>query len=110
MTYTTPWTAQFSMLMAGKIFSRSVSSSPEFDDEDEGDQNGRPKKKKYRYRWPDEIHDDVLARLLALNRQCALEEGQLLAVRAIFEASLKTELKTTGTRKEISGRSSMQAR
>ena len=33
-------------------------------------------KKKYRYRWPDEIRDEVLARLLALNRKRALEEGQ----------------------------------
>jgi Eco57I restriction-modification methylase len=42
-------------------------------DEDWGD-----KKKPYRYRWPDEIRDEVLARLLELNRQRALEEGQLL--------------------------------
>ena len=48
---------------------------PEFDDEEEEDDSGRPKKKKYRYRWPDEIHDEVLARLLDLNRQRALEEG-----------------------------------
>ena len=27
----------------------------------------RRKKKPWRYRWPDEVHDDVLARLLALN-------------------------------------------
>ena len=51
---------------------------PEFDDEDEADEGGRPRKKKYRYRWPEEIHDDVLARLLELNRQHALEEGQIL--------------------------------
>jgi hypothetical protein len=50
---------------------------PEFDDEDEEDEGERPKKKKYRYRWPDEVHDEVLARLLDLNRQRALEEGQL---------------------------------
>jgi hypothetical protein len=41
-------------------------------DEDEwGD-----KRKPWRYRWPDEIRDEVLARLLELNRQRALEEGQ----------------------------------
>jgi len=51
---------------------------PEFDDEEEEDENGRPKKKKYRYRWPDEIRDEVLARLLELNRQRALEEGQII--------------------------------
>ncbi len=32
------------------------------------------KKKPYRYRWPDEVHDEVLARLLELNRQRAEEE------------------------------------
>lgn len=52
---------------------------PEFDGEEDEDESGRPKRKKYRYRWPDEVHDEVLARLLDLNRQRALEEGQLLA-------------------------------
>jgi hypothetical protein len=51
---------------------------PEFDDEEDEDDNGRPKKKKYRYKWPEAIHDEVLARLLELNRQRALEEGQIL--------------------------------
>ena len=32
------------------------------------------KKKPYRYRWPDEIRDEVLARLLALNAERAREE------------------------------------
>ena len=32
------------------------------------------KKKPYRYRWPNEIHHDVLARLLALNKQRHEEE------------------------------------
>jgi hypothetical protein len=47
---------------------------PEFDDEDDEDESGRPsrpKQKRYRYRWPDEIHDEVLARLLALNLERA---------------------------------------
>jgi hypothetical protein len=51
---------------------------PEFDDEESEDDGGRPKKKKYRYRWPDEIRDEILARLLELNRQRALEEGQVV--------------------------------
>jgi hypothetical protein len=51
---------------------------PEFDDEEEEDDGGRPKKKKYRYRWPDEIRNEVLARLLELNRQRAMEEGQMV--------------------------------
>jgi hypothetical protein len=47
----------------------------DFEDE-EGDENAAHRKKKpWRYRWPDEIRDEVLARLLELNRQRALEEG-----------------------------------
>lgn len=33
------------------------------------------RKKPYRYRWPDEIHDEVLARLLALNAKRYEEES-----------------------------------
>ncbi len=32
------------------------------------------KKKPYRYRWPDEVRDEVLARLLELNAERAKEE------------------------------------
>ncbi len=35
--------------------------------EDEG--GGRSKKKPWRYKWPERVHDEVLARLLALNHQ-----------------------------------------
>jgi hypothetical protein len=51
---------------------------PEFDEEDE-DEDSRTHRKKYRYRWPDEIRDEVLARLLELNRRRAIEEGQVPA-------------------------------
>jgi hypothetical protein len=34
------------------------------------------KKKPYRYRWPDEVRDDVLARLLELNAERAAEEAR----------------------------------
>ena len=34
------------------------------------------KKKPYRYRWPDEVHDEALARLLALNAERAAEEAR----------------------------------
>lgn len=45
----------------------------EFDEEDEQDdaRTGRAKPKKFRYRWPDDVHDEVLARLLALNLERA---------------------------------------
>jgi hypothetical protein len=54
---------------------------PEFDNEDKDD-NGRQPKKKFRYRWPDDFRDEVLAQLLKLNRQRASEEGELLAEAA----------------------------
>jgi hypothetical protein len=41
----------------------------EIDEEEWGD-----KKKPYRYRWPDEVQDEVLARLLELNAERAKEE------------------------------------
>ena len=37
------------------------------------------KKKPYRYRWPDEVRDEVLARLLALNAERAAEEARSAA-------------------------------
>jgi len=51
---------------------------PEFEDDEEDEDNGRTRKKKFRNRWPDELRDEVLARLLDLNRKRALEEGQLI--------------------------------
>lgn len=55
------------------------------DHEDEGENSGR-RKKPYRYRWPDEISDEVLARLIELNRARAEEEeltggAEVLAAR-----------------------------
>jgi hypothetical protein len=41
----------------------------EIDEEEQGN-----KKKPYRYRWPDEVRDEVLARLLELNARRAQEE------------------------------------
>jgi hypothetical protein len=47
------------------------------DDEDEDSGRTRRRKKPWRYRWPDEIRDEVLARLLELNAQRAAEEKKL---------------------------------
>lgn len=44
------------------------------EEEDESESTGRTRKKPWRYRWPDEIRDEVLARLLALNEERAKEE------------------------------------
>lgn len=46
------------------------------EEEDEEENGSRRRKMPWRYRWPDEIRDEVLARLLDLNHQRALEEGQ----------------------------------
>jgi hypothetical protein len=43
----------------------------EIDEED-----WRDKKKPYRYRWPDEVRDEVLTRLLELNAERAKEEAR----------------------------------
>jgi hypothetical protein len=60
----------------------------EIDEEDWGD-----KKKPYRYRWPDEIRDDVLARLLELNAELAKEEA-----RSGAAATMKDSKKTAAKR------------
>lgn len=44
------------------------------DDEDEEETTGRQRKKPWRYRWREEIHDEVLARLLDLNQKRHEEE------------------------------------
>ena len=49
----------------------------DYEDEDEEEDTltkGRSRKKPWRYRWPDEFRDDVLARLLELNKQRAEQE------------------------------------
>lgn len=47
----------------------------EVEDEDEG--AGRTRRKPWRYRWPDEVRDEVLARLLELNTKQAAEQGEI---------------------------------
>jgi hypothetical protein len=48
----------------------------EYEEEEDEDETGKARKKKkpYRYRWPDEFRDEVLARLLELNKVRAEEE------------------------------------
>jgi hypothetical protein len=74
---------------------------PEFEDEEADDENGRTRKKKYRYRWPDEIRDEVLAKLLELNRQRALEEGQVLVEDLASAALREVQPKKGGRKKKI---------
>jgi hypothetical protein len=42
--------------------------------EDDEAESGRRRRKPWRYRWPEAVRDEVLARLLALNAQRAEEE------------------------------------
>ena len=46
----------------------------DYEEEENDDGKPRRKKKPWRYRWPDEFRDEVLARLLALNQERAAEE------------------------------------
>jgi hypothetical protein len=50
----------------------------EFDEEDEEapSPSGRAKQVKHRYRWPEDIHDEVLARVLALNLERASQQAE----------------------------------
>ena len=69
---------------------------PEFADEDEDDDTAldgrkKPKKKKFRLRWREEIRDKLLARLLELNRQRAVEQGTV--VHAMERDESKTKKK-----------------
>lgn len=82
---------------------------PEFDDESDEDENGQQQKRKFRYRWPDDIRDDVLARLLELNHQRALEEGQHLG-RDLPEASIsEAKSKTINNKKSKKNKTTQDA-
>lgn len=56
------------------------------DEDDEEDDLGRSRqrKKPWRYRWPDELRDEVLARILALNLERATHERQADGSSGIF--------------------------
>lgn len=74
---------------------------PESDqEEDENDNEGRVRRKDYRYRWPDEVRDDVLARLVELNRQRALEEGQVPPEPLVFAGAADAERPKANGRKK----------
>ena len=67
------------------------------DYEDEDDETpGKPSKKKkpWRYRWPDEIRDEVFGRLLELNAERAKEEE--LAGKAVAAADGNSPRKKKG--------------
>lgn len=57
------------------------------EEEDTENSSGRQKKKPWRYRWREEIHDEVLARLLDLNQQRA--EAEILGGKAADKSERK---------------------
>ncbi|MBN4003312.1 DNA methyltransferase [Nostoc sp. LPT] len=61
------------------------------DEEDDENTSKRQKKKPWRYRWPEEIHDEVLARLLELNQQYA--EAEILGGKAAEKSKAKGNTK-----------------
>lgn len=68
---------------------------PEFDEDEDEPEDARPgrgRTKKFRYRWNDEIHDEILARLLALNRERA-------GVQELATPAPRTSNKASGTKK-----------
>jgi hypothetical protein len=57
-------------------------------DYDEGEESSK-RKKPWRYRWPDEVRDEVLARLIELNDKRSAEEKIAPGPRPASKASLK---------------------
>lgn len=68
----------------------------DYDDEDEEEEtsNGRQRKKPWRYRWTEEVHDEVLARLLDLNQERS--QAEILGGKA---AQKKPKAKASKPRK-----------
>ncbi len=76
----------------------------DYEDEDSEDEeeSGRPRKRKkpWRYRWPDEVRDEVLARLLALNSERAQQEReQQMAAAFLGDTKSKPEKKASRSKK-----------
>ena len=76
--------------------------SEEEEDEDAGERpSGRGRKKPWRYRWPDEFRDTVLARLLELNKQRA--EREKLAGEATEAKGMKPRRESRRRKPETGG-------
>lgn len=63
------------------------------EEEDTENSSGRQKKKPWRYRWCEEVHDEVLARLLELNQQRA--EAEILGGKVADKSKGKGGKKKT---------------
>ena len=59
-----------------------IATDCEFLPEHADDEESKGKKKRYRYRWPDPVRDEVLARLMELNAERAEEERRAASEEA----------------------------
>jgi len=71
---------------------------PESDEEEEAEDQTR-KKERFRYRWPDNVRDDVLARLLSLN-QLRYEEEALAGLHDRADGTRRTRRKSDSDQAE----------
>ncbi len=76
------------------------------EEEDTENSSGRQKKKPWRYRWREEIHDEVLARLLDLNQKC--KEAEILGGKAADKSKVKRDKVIKG-RKNTKNKNDMVA-
>jgi PAS domain-containing protein len=73
-------------------------------DYEEDEEEGRNKKKKpWRYRWPDDVRDEVLARLLKLNAERA-EEERLAGLEGLKEDASKARARRKVVDKPTKGK------
>ncbi|MEB3180375.1 MAG: DNA methyltransferase [Nostocaceae cyanobacterium] len=71
----------------------------DYDDEEEEEEtsNGRQRKKPWRYRWTQEVHDEILARLLDLNQKRA--QAEILGGKAAQKKPKANKKKASKPRK-----------
>jgi hypothetical protein len=69
------------------------------EEEEEDNSKGRSKKKPWRYRWTEEIHDEVLARLLELNQSRA--EFETLGGKGVDKAKIKGNIKKAAKTRKV---------
>jgi hypothetical protein len=75
----------------------------DYEEEEDDSGRARTKKKPWRYRWPDETRDEVLARLLALNAERAAEE-KLLGQEATLGKKPKAAATSEGASDEAAAK------
>jgi hypothetical protein len=72
----------------------------DYEEEDDDDVGARRRKKPWRYRWPDDVRDLVLGRLLELNRVRA-EEEKILGKEATLGTAAGGSKKKVGGKKKV---------